>query len=103
MKDFPLNFRKFSDERPVDGQEIFYIDENDFARSYEFRYATAEYQWEEHDERGPTGTSYVFEEGEPQPPNTRLMVIVDRKMMQPNTLWIACTAVETVLEQVDES
>lgn len=97
MKDFTLNFRKFSDERPTHGQDVFYIDESEFYGSYEFRYGTVEYQWEEHDERGPTGTNFLFEEGEPQPPNTRLLGIVDRRTMQPNTLWIACTAVESLI------
>lgn len=99
MNEFPLNFRKFSDECPSDGQEIFFIENDNFYGSYEIRYGTVEHQWEEYDDEGhPTGTTFVIEEGESPPPNTSLKVLVDQCLMQDGMLWVACTAVDAMLE-----
>lgn len=42
-----LRFRKVSDKAPKHNQEIWYILTPDFYGSYEFKYGTVQYSWEE--------------------------------------------------------
>ena len=97
-----LRFRKVSDKAPKHNQEIWYILTPDFYGSYEFKYGTVQYSWEEIDESGlSTGSSFMYNPNCKQPKMTKLSLAVcdDRyaHSLNPDTLWAACSQVESAI------
>lgn len=72
-----ITFYTVAERKPKHNEEVLLVTTSGFYNSSEFEYATIEYQWEQFDENEgyPTGTDFVFEEDQPQPPNTRLKIV----------------------------
>lgn len=103
MPNVSFEFKRASEEIPPHDAEIIYVDCHDFYGSYEFRFGTVEWQWEEIDEEGrSTGNSYLYEPDEPQPPDTKLIAIVDHRVIgedEGEMLWSMATDIDSALEK----
>jgi hypothetical protein len=104
-----IQFYTFKERQPANGQEIVMVRDSKLYSTWEFEFARIEYQWEEFDETGFTGTSYSYEEGEPQPENTVLVVLTvgghrSGGFQAPDdALWTDCKEVEGLLHsEVDK-
>jgi hypothetical protein len=95
-----FTFNKSSESLPPHGSEIVYIAVHDFYGSYEFKFGEVEWQWLELDGEGHwTGTSFLYEEGEDQPPNTRCVAIVNHASFEEGEiLWAFASTIDKVLE-----
>ena len=63
-----VEYFRFTDKKPADGQEIWYVYHSTFYGSIEILFGKAEWQWEEVDENGPTGGSAVYNGEDPTDP-----------------------------------
>lgn len=72
-----LRFHETPDAFPPEGEQILFVNEEEFYGTFEFIFGEVESQWVEYDQEGdPTGTQYTYEPGEPQPPGTRLQRLI---------------------------
>jgi hypothetical protein len=60
-----VEYFRFSDKKPADGQEIWYVYHSRFYGSIEILFGKAEWQWEEVDENGQTGSAVIYNGEDP--------------------------------------
>lgn len=60
-----VTYYRWSDKKPADGQEIWYIYNNQWCGTMEVLFGKAEWQWEQVDENGRTGTSASYNGEDP--------------------------------------
>jgi hypothetical protein len=60
-----VEYFRFADKKPADGQEIWYVYHSRFYGNIEISFGKAEWQWEEVDENGPTGNSATYNGEDP--------------------------------------
>lgn len=95
-----LTFQTVAECSPERDQEILLIRANEFYWTYSIRLVRVFYRWEEVDEKGsPTGGSIFYSENEPQPENTRLLILVEdedggAESLEPDSLWVSSRAVQ---------
>lgn len=103
MKTYPLNFYSSSDKKPEHKQYIAYIYCHDFYGTFEFRYGTVEYQWQQIDADGlSTGLDYIYDPSIEQPESTKLIIIVGDVTFDRNFLWIPIDDISNKLQELQK-
>jgi len=93
-----LNFRRFPQEIPKDGQDILYIESSPFYSTYEFHFGKFDVQWE--DDNG--GVYFDLVEGQETEGLTKLhcigsTVYYDNAVF----LWVPAEEVDSMLTRAD--
>ena len=74
-----VTYYRWSDKKPDDGQEIWYIYNSQFYGSVEVLFGKTEWEWEQVDDNGPTGSSACYNGEDPNDPEVegyRLSVFI---------------------------
>lgn len=94
-----LTFYKVSERRPLHGQQVLFVEEDHFNKTYDLRMGTVDYVWQEIDPVSgrPTGTTIWYDPAEPPPENCRRLIYFDDFETNPDMLWARCDDIEDQL------
>jgi hypothetical protein len=85
-----MTWNTFAELKPRHGESVVYLKvSRDWTGHYfDPKEGCVEYQWEEYDYKGPTGTSTCYTEGDVQCDNERLLILLDGYEQDDSCLWM---------------
>jgi hypothetical protein len=96
-----MTWNTFAELKPNHSESVVYLKvSRDWTGDYfEPKEDCVEYQWEEFNEDGPTGTSTCYTEGDLQCENERLVILLDGYEPADSYLWMTSESYLDFLEE----